>query len=254
MVLPKILVGIVTYEGKDYIFDRCYQAVKNFDYPNYEIVVVDNTKGTSYQKKLRMKGVKKVHTVKRRENPYFSIAAAQNKVREIFLEGDYTHLLMVESDLIPPKNTIQRLLGYSKDVVGSLYYLGTVVKTPCITIEKPGSNKAYPRLKLVGSDDETGKLLGKPEEIQDYVNKGLMRVHGCGFGCTLMRRDVVKLFTFKAVMTNNEDKPLQPSDTWVYLRLHAKDIPVYVDTDFEVPHYPQDWDKVKDRFGGLKNE
>jgi hypothetical protein len=44
-VLPKILIGIPTYEGKNYCLDAFMNNVNNFTYPksNIEIFVADNS-------------------------------------------------------------------------------------------------------------------------------------------------------------------------------------------------------------------
>ena len=132
---PKVLVASPTYEGKDYIFEEHFKCITSFDYLNYDYIYIDNTIGDSYTKKLRMRGAKVVH-VPRGEHSREALSNAQNYAFELVRQKDYDYLLFVESDLIPPKDTIQRLLNHYKQVVGASYLIGTEdIKYPCVFVE-----------------------------------------------------------------------------------------------------------------------
>ena len=44
---PKILVACPTFDGKIYCLDRWVDAVRKIDYPNYSMLLVDNSVGES---------------------------------------------------------------------------------------------------------------------------------------------------------------------------------------------------------------
>lgn len=274
---PKVLVAIPTYEGKDYVFAENFAAVKGFDYPNYDYVYIDNSKGTSYLKKLRQRGARAVR-VPRGNNSRQALCNAQNYARgKVFSEG-YDYLLFVESDLIPRPDTIKRLLKHDKDVVGSLYYLesetndlipkhkvhGFLEACSLLGVDISSLNlgevetKGYLELKdfkmrspcvfyvKPSTDGGMGATrLIKPSEIKALYEKPLQVVHGVGLGCTLIKRSIVNNYVFWwDENPNNENKH---SDVYFYMDLHRDNVKVYLDTTVVVPHYPSKWSDVKDR-------
>jgi len=230
---PRVLVGIVTYEGKHYIFPKCYEAVHNFDYKNYDVIIVDNSKTLSYKNKLLREGYKKIHHVNRGKNSRDALSDSQNYIRKYFLNNNYDYLLLVESDLIPRPDTLSRLINHDKPVVGSLYFIGAdKIKMPCVFLLDYKKDKGVMGTRLI-----------KPKEINSYVYKGLKKVHGCGFGCTLIRRDVVERFVF----WTDERFDNKHSDVYFYMDLQNEGVPVFIDTNVIVPHFPTKWEDVEDR-------
>lgn len=231
---PKVLIAIPTYAGKDYILRQCIQCVKNFTYPNFEYMIIDNTEDMKYFLKLRREGFKsELRHVDRGGNSRQALCNAQNLARQKCLDEGFEYLLFVECDLLPPPDTIQRLIAHNVPVVGVLYLLGTgTIKRPCIFL------KEYKKDQLC-----MGTRLLKPEEYTEYYNKGLKKVHGTGLGTTLIRRDIVNRFIF----WYDERFTEKHSDVYWYMDLDNNGIPVYVDTDFMIEHVPSQWELVKDR-------
>lgn len=252
-VNPKVLVGIVTYEGKDYIFPQCYNAVRSFNYDNYDVLIVDNSAGDSYYTKLLREGYRNVHHIKRAKNSRDTLSDSQNYIRYRMLNGGYDYLLMVESDLVPPPETITRLLNHNKLVVGSLYWLqGRLPDTEREKLPEgsfiPGDNGKYkiPCIFFLEWKKEVGAMgtrLITYSELPRFLNTGLRQVHGCGIGCTLFARSIVEKYPY----WTDERFDNKHSDVYLYMDLHNGHIPVFVDTSFEVPHYPSDWGQVIDR-------
>jgi glycosyltransferase involved in cell wall biosynthesis len=230
---PKVLIAIPTYEGKNYIFPKCYEAVKAFTYPNYELIVIDNSPTVDYYLKAKRAGYKEFIHVPRGGNSRQALCNAQNYARQKAIDEGFDYLLFVESDLIPPRDSVENLIKWAKPVVGSLYFIGTHgVQVPCLFI------KEYKEDVLA-----MGTRLLRKEEIPDYINKGLKPIHGTGLGCTLIRIDVVKKYRF----WYDERFDNKHSDVYWYMDLDNNGVPVFVDTDRIIPHYPSSWDLVKDR-------
>lgn len=243
MTKPRVLVGVVTYEGKDYIFPKCYEAIRNFDYPSdrYDTLIVDNTEGHGYANQMKRRGYRKVEHVKRGKNSRIALAKSQNLIRKYALENDYDYVLFIESDLVPQPNTINRLLAHRKRVVGSWYLLGHDYKFPCIFLNaKKGS---FTGTRPVGVVEEDGERKAHPQEIREWWQSGLRECEGCGLGCTLVRTSLLEDYPF----FNDHRFDTHHSDVWWYMSLRRDNIPVFVDTDVNVPHYPSDWGDVEDR-------
>lgn len=239
---PKVLVATTIYEGKDYVFDLFYNNLKKLDYDNYDILIVDNSRTKKYYSKLKRKGVPVVH-VNRGLNSRVAHAKSLNKIREVFLKGDYDYWLSVESDLIPPVDIIQRLMGHDKPAVGCMYTIGyadskSEPPRPClfVTEQIPGEKDSFGRQQL-----RTRNL--NPEEAYPLFGSGVMPIHGCGIGTCLIKREILEKFPFKYEL--NTPKVMH-SDVLFYMDLHNAGIQNYVDTDVIVPHHNSNWNLVKD--------
>jgi hypothetical protein len=270
---PKVLVAIPTYSGKDYIFKENFQAVKNLDYPNYEYVYIDNSKGSSYAKKLRLRGANVVR-VNRGANSRQALCNAQNYARNKVLNEGYDYLLFVESDLVPDKDVITRLMRHGRQVVGSVYFLESEsydlvpphkvdsfllgcaylgVDTSNLDLSNVQSkgyletNGLRMRIPCIFYLDKAkgGTRMIKPQEIPELLKKNPSQVHGCGLGCTLIRRDIVQKYSFW--WDENDVNKNKHSDVYFYMDLHRDGVGVFVDTTREIPHYPSKWEDVADR-------
>jgi len=235
--MKKVLVGIVTYAGKDYVWDKFWNNIKGLSYPDYDVVIVDNSPTKKYYSKLKKrtkhdKNVKVYH-VNRGSTSREGMSKSLNRLREHFIKGDYSHLMMIESDLIPPKDITERLMSHNVGVVGSLYLIGHA-----------GSETEPPRPCLFSLDKEnkgcTKNLM--PDVGFKFFGKGLIKIHGCGFGSTLFQREVVEQFKFWYSL----DEPIKHSDVLFYMDYHNAGYRAYVDTDLIVPHYASDWNSVTD--------
>jgi hypothetical protein len=240
---PKVLVGVTTYEGKDYIFDKNYEVLTHLTYPNYDYVIVDNSPTLDYVARLKRRGVKHVFHVDRGANSRMALAKSQNYIREVFLKGSYDYLFMLENDLLPPLNIIERLMQYQKSVTGAVYMIGTSgVKVPCVFFLDKKDNGLM-GTRLIGTYEANGQKYWKRGEVDKFLNTGLQQVHGCGMGVTLIRRNVL----LDEVFWYDERFDDKHSDVYFYLSLQRKGIPVFVDTNIVVDHYPSKWEHVNDK-------
>ena len=57
MKIPKILVGCPTASTHGYCLKEYANAVKSLTYPNYEVLLVDNSKDDSYFKRIKSLGL-----------------------------------------------------------------------------------------------------------------------------------------------------------------------------------------------------
>lgn len=229
----------MTYDGKDYIWDKFYENIKNLSYPNYDILIIDNTAGREYFKLLKKRTKKEsniiVEHVLRGGTSREAQAKSLNRIREFILNNRYEYFMSIESDLIPPRDIIERLMCYKCPVVGTTYLIGyadskTQPPRPCIFATRKGKN----------GRTETYNL--KPHEGFAIFGTGLQQVHGCGLGCTLIKRSVLEKVRFWYIL----DPPPKHSDVLFYMDLHNMKIPIYMDTNLIVPHYNSDWKRVKD--------
>jgi hypothetical protein len=226
----KVLFVTPIYDKKGYCLDKYLKHIKEINYPNYDLIMIDNSKEPEFYELLLSKGIK-AFRVERGNNTREAITNSMNFARHYLLERDYTHMLVTESDLFPDKEVLNRLLKHDKPVVGSYYLLGIKIKTACLFVKE--INK---KLMRVGT-----RMLSQQEAL-DVYKTGLQRFHGCGLGCTLIKREIVERFPF---WTDNRFNN-KHHDTYFYMDLEVNKIPVYVDTDVLIPHQPSDWGLVED--------
>lgn len=235
---PKILVFTPIYHAKDYCLSEFLDNCAGFTYPNYEHIIIDNSNdGLRYYRKLKRKcepyGIKVYH-VNRGNTSREGLARAQNKAREIMLEGDYDYLMSLESDIFPGFNIMEALVWDNKEVVTGLYLIGDKkdgTRWPCITV-----NWQNPNTGTMGS-----QLLPR-DEWDDYVNKGLKKVTAGGMGCCLMDREVIEKVAFTYIPGHRAH-----SDVFFFMDAQRLGYNVWVDTNLFCNHKNSDWSKVSDR-------
>lgn len=234
--LPKVLVATCTYEGKHYTFMEWWKRICELQYPAYDILIVDNSKGDDYYFKLirLTQGKAKVIKAPRLENSRDTLSYSQNIIRKHLIENDYDYWMSIESDVIPPKNVITNLMKWYKPVCGGLYEIGFKEKVGrrwCIFFRDKKPNG------MMGT-----RIINEQENPQ-FANIGLRQVHGCGIGCTLIRSDIFRRFPMWTDCRFND----KHSDVYFYMDLDNNNIPVFVDTSVICEHNNSDWCMVADR-------
>lgn len=126
-----------------------------------------------------------------RDNPYpdgrENITHQYQAGRRAFLAGDYDAMLVVESDIIPPPDTIQRLAELKADVAYGHYVFRT---TPISNVYE-----RYP-----GQPRNEGESLSiAPKKYKKAMQAGKVACSGAGLGCALIQRAVLERFDFRHV-------------------------------------------------------
>ena len=230
---PKVLVAAPVYSGKEYIFDAWYKNITSLDYPNYDWLVVDNSRMESFHRKLRRKGYQKIVHVPRGGNSRLGIARASEYIRNYAINNGFDYIMFIETDLIPPKNIIKRLMNHKKLIVGAVYEIGL------------HGSKTAPRHPLlyeaVKREDGIRLEILPPERGYPLLNTGLIQTPAMGLGCTLVHSSLFKKYTFKWTSVGK-----QHTDSLFYGDLWNDKVPVWCDTDILIPHFNQNWANVKD--------
>lgn len=107
-----------------------------------------------------------------------NVVAQYQRAREMALTGGYDALLTCEHDMLLPVNAIQKLYETDAEVVYGTYMLRH--GTPCINA-----------WQYVSGRNMGMSLSLYPKEFRALQAKGYGRVSGVGWGCTLIRRDVL---------------------------------------------------------------
>lgn len=113
---PRVLVACPTHQLKEYSMQEWIDCVNALDYPNYDILVVDNSPTPDFYERWEDK-VNMIHLPNQDQSEVASarINASMEVIKKHFLEGDYTWWFNLESDVIVPPNMLKTLLEYPSD-------------------------------------------------------------------------------------------------------------------------------------------
>lgn len=186
---PKILIGCPTYEGKEYCLNQYIQAIKSLTYPNYDILLIDNSKDNDYFEKIKKLNIPVVKDTPV-QTSHDSIVQSRNILRKHLLERDYDYFLSLEQDVIPPKNIIEQLLQHNKKVITGVYYTtylfhGIPKLRPLIWADV---SKNSDKMRFMNSECIAAKNLPYPL---------LTKIKMCGLGCILIHRSVLEKINFR---------------------------------------------------------
>lgn len=222
---PKILVGCPTSDLKEYCLGEYCESIKNLDYPNYDIFLVDNSKTDDYLKKVKEKNLPAERSLWF-EGAMDRIITSRNVLRQKALDEGYDYLFSLEQDVIPPKDVLKKLTSQNKKIISAVYF-------------NPKQGKHIPLLAI---DRGLDKLSYIPEEIVINSNK-IIKVDYCGLGAVLIHRTVLEKIKFR-----KNEKP--GFDDWWFCKDAKKEgFEIYADLSMKCKHLiknrPWKWGEIK---------
>lgn len=222
---PKVLVACPTSYLKDYCLDEWLENVNSFNYPNFDIHMVDNSPNGDYLRKLKDIEKRQSNFTCERVSPQtYSefkevLAKSHDKCRLKAINGGYKFLLHLESDIIPPIDVIQNLMSHSKKVVGALYHIGLGEDSELMVQLSEGVKFGHDFTYSLGDTDI------------NFVDGTLKKVFSPGLGCVLFTTKLLEKVEFE----HQEGAVVHP-DSIFYGNLSKKRVPVYVDTSVYCEH------------------
>jgi hypothetical protein len=118
----KILLATTTFDGKKYCLDKWIDAVRKIDYPDIDILMVDNSDGLEYTEYLKSKEINAIH-LEVKGGDETKINQTNKFISEYFLKGDWDRWFNLESDVLVPPEIIKTMLLFDKntDWIGVSY-------------------------------------------------------------------------------------------------------------------------------------
>lgn len=238
------MIGIPTYEGKNYCLHQFLDNVRNFSYPKdrIELFIADNSKDNKNALMINKKyGIKTFWKDYQDLSIWEKLADAHNQIRRHFLESDCKYLFHLESDIFPPSNIIETLLWARKPIVNGLYQIGDAAQ----------------RDLCVQLDDnflQSSRICQSFYKISNFhhfwVDGKVQPTYIAGIGCCLIKRKIMENFEFRS-----EGKYGHPPDSYFALDLRAKGIQNYVDTGALCFHWNKEgWGRHFEYIKYLKTE
>ena len=198
----KILIAIPTFEN---IFPDTYKSIWDLDKCGHECLF-EFVRG-------------------------YDCATARNRIAQKALDLNVDYVLMVDNDVVLPKDALKNLLDDLKDVcLGYYAHRGT-------------DNQYHGRTCVckLGYFNYPLESEYTAEEMFDFQDKGEHKIviHGGGMGCAFIRTDVFRRINYPWydwVNYNDKERNMLSEDLYFCEQCHRKRIPIYTDSRVACGH------------------
>jgi len=219
--LPKVLVCRLVTNRKNYCVKELIDSSLSLTYPNHKVVHFDNSSDDFLKETLEAAGltvVKTEHYEKDRNGSYIYNEKAEtekekkkrkvlpiremmvrdmNMARDLVLGQGYDYMLILEMDIVPHPDIIEKLLAEKEDSVAAFYWLDM------IEMEYEGRAGWWTPVPyyMFKRTEKTGEpiqnIIFQPEpKMWFYPSGKISYAHG-GFGCTLVSRRLLEKVKFR---------------------------------------------------------
>ena len=165
----------------------------------------------------------------------YDCATARNKIARLSINGNYDYVLMVDNDVVLPKDAIVNLLEAPKDVCLGYYahrdtdniYRGRTCVCKLLTADGV-RYKNYPL-----ESEYTAEEISALKEKGEYK----VRIHGGGMGCALIKTDVFNRTAYPWYdWANYKDGGMLSEDLYFCENCRKNSIQIYTDTRVNCGH------------------
>jgi GT2 family glycosyltransferase len=228
----KILLGTPHNIVKDYCFEDWIERATNLSYPNYDILIADNSPTNKNKKRLMKRGIDAIYIKPKQKANQKFIAESHEALRIQALKHGYEFMLHLESDVFPPQNVIEQLLAAQKSVVSAPYFIN----------HGENSHLMLQDIEAIGTKIRNTMNMDNGIDF-NFVDGKVKQVYACGLGCTLIHRSILEKIRFRW-----EEGAFAHPDSFFAADLHNMGIKQYVDTSIICEHRNSSWSKITNTF------
>ena len=224
--MSKVLIIAPTSQVKNYCID---EYVSNIRAMKVDFKICDNTLNNANGELYKAMNLDVLHVDPLSKTAIQYVTESQNKLRDYFLKNDYTHLLSIESDLLPPVYIVDKLLAHRKGVVSAPYFTHTNSSARLMVQEMSTMNATFGQFRSIPIMDSFLSM-----------DSGLKQVGCMGLGCTLIEREIVEAIPFRCTpdeRTQNEAF----ADSFFASDLARAGVAAWLDTSITITHLNQNW-------------
>lgn len=221
MPTPKVFVIVLNYNGGEILRD-CLRSVFQLDYPNFEVVLVDNA-STDGSLKMVMESFSRAHIIRNTQNNGFS--AGNNLGIRFALEKMADFVFLLNPDTLIEKNTLANLI----EAANQNSQFGLL--SPLIMENK--SQKIW----FAGGQIKWSKM--KTTHLQDVISTTPYPTEYLS-GCAML----IKKEVFKKIGLLDEDYFLYYEDADFCWRARKNNFSLLVVPDAKVYHFEKSEDNL----------
>ncbi len=198
MSFKKILVCAPTSSAKAYCFEDWLDNALKINYPNFKIVLFDNTldngESVEYQNNCYKKKYNGDQFICIKSNTIgcdgviSRICKSHNDCRDYAIENNYDSMLHLETDVFPQPHFLQELVLNNKPVCGALYYR-----------DEGRFRRLMLQQRIYRSPHNIFSANATPDDDIFFIDGTIKPVSHIGLGCVLIRIDVLEKFPFRFI-------------------------------------------------------
>ena len=189
----RVLVGSITDERKMFIREKFVDSVNSLSY-HHDFKLIDTSNWWHIPTDIE------------------TIVEGRNQLRDCFLKGSYDYFLAVDSDVIIPPNSIERLIKHDKDIVSfKVHFTKNGVQVPA----------AWKYRFDKGVKGFTWEELERPQ---------LLKVWGGSLAVALIKRKVLEHIKFRCPIIERGE------DYWFMMDCENR-FEWWLDTSIRVEHF-----------------
>ena len=181
--MKKVLIGIGTCDNFSYVERNCLDKVFAQTYKNFDVLLVDNSKGKTHFMKL-LSQFPKANVIHIDRAPYFrdALREVRQYIKDYAVNHGYEYLFFVDIDHLLQEDSLEKLIKHNKDfVTGAIGYLHRDDSTCFIrdfTIAKPSFVPGMYPCKCITWDEM---------KFPPFFTE----IHGCGLSTCLIKTKVL---------------------------------------------------------------
>ena len=145
------------------------------------------------------------------------IDTVRNELAQMAIANGCTHIWYCDTDQVYPQETLVKMLEHDLDIV--------VAK---VHMRKP------PYGPMLRREDENGKFYDIPDE--EWEKGGLVEVDGTGFGCVLLKTEVLIALERPWFKLKIHENPPIGEDFYFWAKAKKAGFRIFVDCDIKIGH------------------
>ena len=243
----KILIGTPTHFSKNYCFDDWADNVDRIMSVGEkhgiksDLMIIDNSPNLNNAKKYtkRFRNAKVVNYIPKKnekDHPPTVLCNCQNRLREEAIDGGYTHLFSLESDVFPRVDILPMLVQKKADVANVTYMIQRTMGL-CVYSHANYNTAQATTTQMIDSDTSLHLVGNGDIQLGKQKFGRFMRMSGTGIGCSLIGKEVLEAIPFR--VSRSHDKKtgkLTFSDSFFHLDVNNKKYKNILLTDYVAGH------------------
>lgn len=237
---PSVLIAAPTSNHKDYCFKEWVEMVRNIEYDNYDVFLVDNSQIIDHLETIWEQGIQADWMDRDNMHPVDFIAKCQNHIREKILKEGWDFLLMLETDVFMEKWMLGYMVAMRLPVLNIPYFLWEGEKT-ALSMQMARIDNGKKRAKMMPTDITYSIFDGTIRQMKEVIVDGETNIFATGVGCSLIHRSVLEKVTFRSDLKHDQKNTATRTFPDTFFHADVANMGNYIDLSNIVKHKRNTW-------------